>query len=166
MPAALLRSTLAATLLLATAVSGPAAQPQATPPADEEPQQKTLFDRLGGTYVLAAVVDDFVEGLYADPVVNARAAVKQALKRARKAGVKFQTTSLLCQETGGPCKYDGRALRQAHSELGLTAREWDAAAAGFKRALARAKVPAAERQELMNLLGTTKGDIVIAPAAK
>ena len=135
-------------------------------PAEDEPRPKTLFERIGGTYVLAAVVDDFVNGLYVDPVVSARPAVRRALLAAHKPGFKFQATSLLCQETGGPCKYDGRSMREAHRDLGVTPREWDAAVAVFKRALVRAKVPAAERQELLNLLGTTRGDIVAAPAAK
>lgn len=135
-------------------------------PAEDEPRPKTLFERIGGTYVLAAVVDDFVNGLYLDPVVTARAAVRRALLTGHKPGFKFQATSLLCQETGGPCKYDGRSMREAHRDLGVTPREWDAAVAVFKRALVRAKVPAAERQELLNLLGTTRGDIVAAPAAK
>lgn len=156
-------STLAVTLAALLAASALVAQ-ESTAVTEEEPAAKTLFDRVGGIYVLSAVADDFVEGLYTDPVVNARPAVRKALKRSRKAGITFQTTSLLCQETGGPCKYDGRTMREGHRDLGITAREWNAAVAVFKRALANAKVPAAERQELLNLLGTTKGDIVLAPA--
>jgi hypothetical protein len=57
-------------------------------------------------------------------------------------------------------------MREAHRDLGLTEREWNAGQAAFKRALVRAKVPAGERRELENLLGTIKGDIVAAPAAK
>jgi hemoglobin len=147
--------------ILAVTIRPARATPQdATPRADDAPAPKTLFERLGGIYILSAVVDDFVNGLYTDPVVNARPASKRALRAARKAGFKFQATSLLCQETGGPCKYDGRSMREAHADLGITAREWEAAAAAFRRALAKNAVPAAERQELLNLLGTTKGDIV------
>jgi hemoglobin len=133
---------------------------------EEEPRPKTLFERIGGTYVLASVVDEFVDALYRDPTIQARPAIHRALRVEHKAGFKFQMTSLLCQETGGPCKYDGRSMREAHRDLGLTSREWEAAVAAFKRALVRAQVPAAERQELLNLLGTTKGDIVLSPAAK
>lgn len=152
--------TLLAALLAASTLCAQAS----APPAEEEPAPKTLFERVGGIYVLAAVADEFVDGLYADPVINARPAVRKALRRSRKAGVRFQTTSLLCQETGGPCKYDGRSMREGHADLGITAREWNAAVALFKRALVAAKVPAGERQELLNLLGTAKGDIVTTPA--
>jgi hemoglobin len=154
---------LAAGLCLAGATTSAAAA-AATPSGEEEPAPKSLFERAGGTYAIAAVADDFVDGLYADSVVTGRAPVRKALTAARKPGLKFQTAALLCQETGGPCKYDGRSMREAHRELAISAREWDAAVAIFKRALERAKVPAAERQELLNLLGTSKGDIVITPA--
>ena len=157
-----LSSTLAIVAAAAFAASLARAQENAAV-REEEPGQKTLFDRVGGIYVLSAVADEFVDGLYTDPVITARPAVRKALKRSRKAGIKFQTTSLLCQETGGPCKYDGRTMREGHGELGITTREWNAALAVFKRALATAKVPAAERQELLILLGTTKGDIVLTP---
>jgi len=151
---------LAIALFAAAAVAGQVTNPE----TEDEPAPKTLYERLGGVYVLSAVADEFVEGLYTDPVVNARPAVKKALKRSRKAGLKFQTTSLLCQETGGPCKYDGRTMREGHRDLAITEREWKAAAAVFKRALATAHVPPAEGQELLNLLDTTKGDIVLTPA--
>jgi len=158
----MLRITTVAVCLFASRLL--AAPPAATPTGEEDPAPKALFERAGGIYAIAAVADDFVDGLYTDPVLGARPALRKALTVARKPGLKFQTASLLCQETGGPCKYDGRSLRESHHELAITAREWDAAVAVFKRALARAKVPAAERQELLNLLGTSKGDIVSTPA--
>ena len=155
-------------LLLATGTPGRAAdaQEKATPPPDEEPRPKTLFERAGGTYALAAVADDFVEALFADSVLGSRPAMKLALRNGRKPGFKFQLASLLCQETGGPCKYDGRSMHEAHHDLRLSEREWTKAVSAFKRALERAKVPAVERQEIANLLGTLKGDIVNAPPAK
>jgi hemoglobin len=155
-----LSPVIAVAILMATVPPAAVRAQDPTPRADDAPAPKTLFERLGGIYVLSTVVDDFVDGLYADPVINTRPAAKHALRAARKAGFKFQATSLLCQETGGPCKYDGRSMREAHAELGITAREWEAAVAAFRRALAKHAVPAAERQELLNLLGTTKGDIV------
>jgi len=57
--------------------------------------------------VLARVVDGFVESLYLDPVVRANATTKRELRPTHKAGFKYQLTTLLCQETGGPCKYAG-----------------------------------------------------------
>jgi hemoglobin len=127
---------------------------------EQAARPRTLHDRCGGIYTLARVVDGFVEALVLDPVIKANAAIRKALPPSRRAGFKYQMTSLLCQETGGPCKYEGRSMREAHDGLGITAREWTAMAALFKQALVNAKVPAGERQELMNLLTTNKSDIV------
>jgi hemoglobin len=137
-----------------------AAEPESAPEAAEEARPRTLYQRIGGTYVLARVVDVFVDGLYADPAMRANAAVHREMKLARKAGLKFQITSLLCQETGGPCKYDGRTLREAHLSMNITEGEWNAGMADFKKALVTARVPPAERAELTNILETSKDDVV------
>ena len=137
-----------------------AAEPESAPEAAEEARPRTLYQRIGGTYVLARVVDVFVDGLYADPAMHANAAVRREMKLSRKAGLKFQIVSLLCQETGGPCKYDGRTLREAHLSMSITEAEWNAGIADFKKALVVARVPPAERAELTNILGTAKDDVV------
>jgi hemoglobin len=134
--------------------------------SEQEPRPRSLFERAGGTYVMAQMVDEFVDAMLADPVIRANAAVKQAVKAERRAGLKFQILSLLCQESGGPCKYEGRTMREAHHAMDLSEREWNAAVRTFKRALVRAAVPPAEREELMNILATTKGDIVSAAPRK
>jgi hemoglobin len=128
--------------------------------AAEEARPRTLFQRIGGTHVLARLVDVFVDGLLADPVIRANVAVRREARPSYRAGMKFQITTLLCQETGGPCKYAGRTLRESHLALGITEREWNAMLADFKKALVVAQVPPAERAELVNLVGTTKDDIV------
>src|SRR5690349_19122289 len=100
--------------LLSVCVSVPAMvgaadpEPESAPEAAEQARPRTLYQRVGGTYAIARVVDAFVDALYLDPALRTNAAVKREMKLARKAGLKFQITSLLCQETGGPCKYDGR----------------------------------------------------------
>jgi hemoglobin len=133
---------------------------------EASPAPQSLFDRMGGAYVLAQVVDDFVDTLLADPVVRANKVVAKAALPERKPGFKFQLTSLLCQQSGGPCKYEGRSLREAHQGYAVSDREWAAMMKAWSGALARAKVPAAERQELVNILDTAKSDIVTAPRGK
>src|SRR5689334_16454918 len=118
------RATVAACLLvsvLAFAGRAKGAAATATSDADEAARPRPLFERAGGTYAFARVVDEFVEALVLDPAFKANAAVRKGLGPARKAGVKFQITSLLCQEAGGPCKYEGRSLRESHQNLAITA---------------------------------------------
>lgn len=127
----------------------------------QEPK-KSLYDRLGGVYAVATVVDDFIERLLENDTLNANPAIKDARDRVPQAGLKYRVTELVCQVTGGPCKYTGRTMKDSHAHLNITEREWDAMAADFKKTLDKFKVPAAEQKELFDIVGTTKKDIVMA----
>jgi hemoglobin len=133
------------------------------PPAAAAPQ-KPLFDRLGGAYAIATVVDDFIEALLVDDILNANPAIKEARARVPKAGLKFHVTSLVCQATGGPQNYTGRTMKEAHAHLKITEKEWDEMVKVFVGVLDKYKVPKAEQGELLQIVGTTKGDIVVAEA--
>ena len=139
------------TLLVACLVALPAL-------AQEAP--KPLYERLGGVYAIATVVDDFIERLLVDKVLNANPHIDAARKRVPAAGLKFQVTALVCQVTGGPQKYMGREMKSTHAPLHITEKEWDAMAADFKVTLDKFKVPEKEQQELFAIVGSTKGDIV------
>ena len=151
-----MRKTFAATaaVLLSAATTARAAE-----------EKKALYERLGGVYAIATVVDTFIEKLLVDDTLNANPAIKEARDRVPKAGLKFQVTALVCQVTGGPQVYTGRAMKPAHAHLSITEKEWDAMAADFVAVLDQYKVPAAEQQELLAIVGTTKSDIVVTAAA-
>ena len=142
--------------------SGPTQQVGKAPAAAVP--QKTLYDRLGGAYAIATVVDDFIEALLVDDILNANPAIKEARARVPKAGLKFHVTSLVCQATGGPQEYTGRTMKEAHAHLKITEGEWDEMAKLFVGVLDKYKVPKAEQGELLQIVGTTKGDIVVAEA--
>ena len=72
-----------------------------TPAVAQEKLEKTLYERLGGVYNIATVVDDFIERLLVNDVLNANPAVNGARDRVPKAGLKYRVTSLVCQVTGG-----------------------------------------------------------------
>ena len=123
-------------------------------------QDKSLYDRLGGVYSIATVVDDFIERLLVNNTLNANKAIADARLRVPKAGLKFQVTALVCEVSGGPCKYTGRTMKAAHEQLNISEREWQAMVADFRITLDKFKVPQKEQQELIAIVGTTKGDIV------
>ena len=118
--------------LLAAASSKPQEAPPPTikkldssrqqPPA---PRTGSLFDRLGGTYAISAVVDDYLEGLAHDSIIMANPQIMAACERAHAAngipGLKFQITAWVIEHTGGPYKFHGRvaALAGAAREGGL-----------------------------------------------
>lgn len=126
--------------------------------------EKSLYDRLGGTYAIATVVDDFIERLLVNATLNANPAIKEARDRVPKAGLKYRVTSLVCQVTGGPEKYAGRDMKATHQNLHITEGEWQAMASDFKKSLDKFHVPEKEQGELFAIVGSTKGDIVVAAA--
>ena len=128
-------------------------------------EKKPLYDRLGGVYAIATVVDAFIEKLLVNRTLNANPAIREARARVPKAGLKFHVTALVCQVTGGPQMYTGRSMKEAHRNLHITQREWDAMVHDFVDVLDQFKVPKAEQTELLTIVGSTKGDIVVQQSA-
>jgi len=138
--------------------------PTAGQPQDK-PAVPSLYERLGGVYPISAVVDDFIERIYVNATVNANPAIARARNQMRKPGLKVQVATLVCQVTGGPCKYAGKAMQESHAGFGITQKEWDAMLVDFRASLGKFKVPAAEQAELVGIVESTKPDIVVGAAA-
>jgi hemoglobin len=79
-----------------------------------------------------------------------------------KQGLKFHVTTLVCEATGGPCRYVGRSMKEAHKHLNISEGQWQAMVADFKATLDAFKVPAQEQKELIAIVEGTKADIVVA----
>jgi hemoglobin len=127
-----------------------------------EPQPaRSLYDRLGGAYPISVVVDRFIELLLVNDVLNANPAIKAARDRVPAAGLKFHVTALVCQQTGGPCKYTGRGMKESHVHLNISEKEWQAMLSDFRRVLNNYAVPAKEQQELITIVESTRKDIVV-----
>ena len=145
-------TVLAAVIVIMAGAATHTAMAQVTPPS--------LYERLGGAYSIATVVDDFIERLLVNATLNANPAINEARKRVPKAGLKFHVTTLVCEVSGGPCKYTGRAMKESHHHLNISQAEWDAMVVDFKATLNKFKVPQREQQELIAIVGSTKNDIV------
>jgi hemoglobin len=148
------------TIALATlvAVSGAALAQQA--PDSAKP---ALYDRLGGLKGIAVVVDDFIDRLVVNKTLNKNPAIDAGRKSAPAPYLKVQVSQLVCEVTGGPCKYSGRDMKSSHAHLNISETEWKVMAAEFKKSLDKYKVPAAEQKELFDIVATTKKDIVTRP---
>ncbi len=134
--------------------------------SSQQAATKPLYERLGGVYSIATVVDDFIERLLVNDVLNANPAIAEARARVPKAGLKYRVTALVCEVTGGPEKYAGRTMKDAHSHLNITEKEWQAMAADFKKSLDKFGVPEPEQKELFAIVESTKKDIVVGLASK
>jgi hemoglobin len=125
-------------------------------------QERSLYDRLGGLAPISVVVSDFIDALVPDPTLNANPAIDAARKRVPAPYLKYHVTALVCEVTGGLCAYHGRTMKDSHAHLNITEREWERMVSIFKEVLAEHTVPAQEQRELLDIVGSTKADIVVA----
>jgi hemoglobin len=132
-----------------------------------QPAEKpSLYDRLGGVYSIATVVDEFIDRVMTDPRLNANPLVDEAHHRVPPAGFKYLVTEMVCWATVGPQKYTGKSMADSHSHLKITSMEWEAFLDDFQQTLDKFAVPTAEQAELKAIVNSTRADIVIdsAPA--
>jgi hemoglobin len=123
--------------------------------------QQSLYDRLGGVYAIAAVIDDFINRIMDNPRLNANPKVDEAHHRVSRAGFKYLVTEMVCWATGGPQQYTGRSMRDSHVHLDITEEEWQVFLADLQACLDHFAVPKAEQGELFVLVDSTKSDIVL-----
>ena len=124
---------------------------------------KPLYERLGGLKGITLVVDDFIDRLVANRTLNRNPAIKAGRISSPPPYLKFQVSQMVCEATGGPCKYTGKGMKESHVHLNISEKEWGVMAGEFKKSLNKFKVPAAEQKELFDIVGTTKAEIVTRP---
>jgi hemoglobin len=126
-------------------------------------EKPSLYDRLGGVYNIATVVDDLIDRVMIDPRLNANPRVDEAHHRVSAAGFKFLVTELACSAAGGPQTYSGRSMGDSHRHLMITESEWQAFMDDLQQALEKFNVPEPEALELIAIVNSTKEAIVVAP---
>jgi hemoglobin len=122
---------------------------------------KTLYERLGGVYSIATVVDDLIDRIMSDPRLNANPLVDEAHHRVPPAGFKYLVTEMVCWAAGGPQKYTGKSMRESHAQLNISAGEWDAFMDDLQQTLDEFSIPAEEQAELKAIVNSTRADIVV-----
>ncbi len=127
--------------------------------ADKKPaaKEKSLYTRLGGKKAITAVVDEFVARVVADKRINAFFAKANAPK------LKMNLVNQICQASGGPCKYTGKSMKEAHKGMGVATADFNALVEDLVGALDKFKVGEKEKNELLGVLGPMKSDIVEKP---
>ncbi len=123
----------------------------------------TLYDRLGGIYNIATVVDDFIDRVMADPRLNANPRVDEAHHRVAPAGFKYLVTEMVGWASGGPQQYSGRSMEEMHKDLLITPQEWQAFLDDFQQTLDKFNVPQQEQAELFAIVESTREAIVVSP---
>ncbi|MBL8935034.1 MAG: group 1 truncated hemoglobin [Archangium sp.] len=119
--------------------------------------KKPLFERLGGKAAIEAVVDDFLGRVAGDATINSGFAVAHVPR------IRQRLIELVCVGTGGPCTYSGRDMATAHAGQGISNAQFDTLVGHLVATLDKFKVPAAEKGELLSVLGPMRPSIVEEP---
>ena len=140
--------------------------------------ESSLYERLGGAFAIAAVVDHFSDAIVQNPIVG-KSSKNPALREwhtknlSRLPGLKFMRTLWVCAATGGPFEYSptkpGKTqlgLEEAHRDLKISPAEFDEVAAELGRTLDFAKVPAREKGEVLAAFAAHKGEVTAGYTAK
>ncbi len=140
--------------------------------------EKTLYDRLGGIFAIAAVIDHFSDAVVQNPIVG-KSSQNPALREwhtknlGRLPGLKFERTLWVAEITGGPFKFSptkpGKkhlGLEEAHRNLKISPAEFDEVAAELGRSLDFAKVPAREKGEVLAAFAAHKNEVTAGYRAK
>lgn len=127
---------------------------------DAAAQKKdSLYNRLGGKKAITAVVDEFVKNCATDTRIN-KFFKETAADPKRLASFKKNLVDQICEASGGPCKYKGKNMKDAHKGMGVKDGDFNALVEDLVKALDKFKVGEKEKNELLGVLGPMKGDIV------
>ena len=122
---------------------------------------KSLYERLGGTYGIATAVDVLVEKLFKNEIINQNPAVEDFHKQeANKPGYKVLVTTWSFEKTGGPKCYHGRDMLEAHKGLNISGDHFDVVGQIVFETLDELGCPVAERDEFLGLLASYRGQVV------
>ena len=132
---------------------------------------KSLYDRLGGVFAIAAVVDHFSDAVVQNPVVG-KTSKNPTLREwhtknlGRLPGLKFMRTLWVCNVAGGPQVYTATrlgksavGLEEAHRDLRISPAEFDEVAAELGRTLDFFKVPKREKDEVLSAFAAHKNEV-------
>jgi hemoglobin len=133
--------------------------------------ESSLYERLGGVFAIAAVIDRFSDALVNNPIVGQRS-TNPALREwhtnnlGRLPGLKFMRTLWVCNVAGGPFQFTATrpgstllGLEEAHRELEISPAEFDEVAAELGRTLDSFKVPQQEKDEVLDTFAAHKGEV-------
>jgi len=87
----------------------------------EDAMPDTLYKRLGGYDAIAAVADNLLPRLTADPQLGRfwQHRGEDGVRREKQLLIDF-----LCASAGGPLYYVGREMKLSHRGLGINERDW------------------------------------------
>ncbi len=172
------RSAVIGLALAAAPVTVLAATGNARAQATQTMPEKSLYERLGGVFAIAAVVDHFSDAVVKNPIVGQKSKNPQLREwhtknLGRLPGLKFMRTLWVCNVSGGPFKFTATkpgttplGLEEAHRDLRISPAEFDEVAAELGRTLDFFKVPKREKDEVLAAFAAHKKEVTAGYVAK
>jgi hemoglobin len=165
------RSVLAGLTLSAALLAGLVGTDNAYGQAKEPTPEKSLYERLGGVFAIAAVVNHFSDAVVKNPIVGQKSKNPQlrdwhTRNLKRLPGLKFMRTLWVAEVSGGLFKFTATkpgktalGLEEAHRDLKISPVEFDEVAAELGRSLDFAKVPKREKGEVLAAFAAHKNEV-------
>jgi hemoglobin len=134
--------------------------------------EASLYDRLGGVFAIAAVVDHFSDAIIENAAVGKLSRNPQLNEWSnqqpeRLPGLKWMRTLWVCEVSGGPYKYvatkpgrDSLSLEEGHRKLRITSEEFDEVAAELARSLDHFNVPEREKSQVRGAVAAQTGEVI------
>jgi hemoglobin len=116
--------------------------------------ERSLYDRLAGIDAITAVVRAVLDRQLNDDRIS------QKFARTNRDRLEKEFVDQICQATTGPCTYTGLSMTDAHHHMGVTSGEFEAFVQDVVAVLNDFKVGQAEQDELLNILGPLRAEIV------
>jgi len=133
--------------------------------------EQSLYDRVGGIWAIAAVVDHFSDAIIENAMVGKLSKNEQLRQWSveqpeRLPGLKFMRTLWVANVAGGPFEYTPTkpgstllGLEEAHRNLRISPEEFDEVAAELARTLDHFNVPEREKSEVLGAFAAHKNEV-------
>ena len=133
--------------------------------------ESSLYERLGGAFAIAAVIDHFSDAVVRNPIAGQESENPELREWStndlgRLPGLKFMRTLWVCDVAGGPQVYAGTkpgkthlGLEEAHRTLEISPDIFDEVAAELSRSLDHFNVPEREKGEVLAAFAAHKGEV-------
>ena len=118
-----------------------------------------LFDRLGGTTGITALVDDVVEAHMNNPAISARF-LPYKEQPEKLAVIKHHTIDFFSAGSGGPATYSGRDMPTTHKGMNISPAEYMHVIDDILMVLDKHKIDEQSKKDVLAILWSLKGMII------
>jgi len=115
---------------------------------------QTLYEQLGGKPAITKVVHDMIMNVAADNRIN------HFFAKTNIPHLQMELVNQVCEGTGGPCKYTGLNMQQAHKGMNLSTADFNALVEDLQKSMDSNNVPLGLQNQLLAILAPMEPDVV------